>query len=52
MKIVICDTLSSKVLEELQSIGNCIDISSSLSRKALDTEIVEAEILVIKARLN
>ena len=50
MKIVICDTLSSKVLEELQSIGNCIDISSSLSKeKALDTEIVEAEILVIRS---
>ncbi len=50
MKIVICDTLSSKVLEELQSIGNCIDISSSLSKeKALDTEIIEAEILVIRS---
>ena len=50
MKIVICDTLSSKVLEELQSIGNCIDISSSLSKeKALDTEIVEAEILVVRS---
>ena len=50
MKIVICDTLSSKVLEELQSIGNCIDISSSLSKeKALDKEIVEAEILVIRS---
>ena len=50
MKIVICDTLSSKVLEELQSIGNCIDISSSLSKEqALDTEIAEAEILVIRS---
>ena len=50
MKIVICDTLSSKVLEELQSLGNCIDISSSLSKEqALDTEIAEAEILVIRS---
>ena len=50
MKIVICDTLSSKVLEELQSIGNCIDISSSLSKEqALDKEIAEAEILVIRS---
>ena len=50
MKIVICDTLSSKVLEELQSIGNCIDISSSLSKEqALDTEIAEAEILVVRS---
>ena len=50
MKIVICDTLSSKVLEELQSLGNCINISSSLSKEqALDTEIAEAEILVIRS---
>ena len=50
MKIVICDTLSSKVLVELQSIGNCIDISSSLSKEqALDKEIAEAEILVIRS---
>ena len=50
MKIVICDTLSSKVLVELQSIGNCIDISSSLSKEqALDEEIAEAEILVIRS---
>jgi len=50
MKIVICDTLSSKVLEELQSLGNCVDISSSLSKEqALDTEIAEAEILVIRS---
>ena len=50
MKIVICDTLSSKVLVELKSIGNCIDISSSLSKEqALDKEIAEAEILVIRS---
>ena len=50
MKIVICDTLSSKVLEELQSLGNCIDISSSLSKEqALDEEIAEAEILVVRS---
>ena len=50
MKIVICDTLSSKVLEELQSLGNVIDISSSVSKEqALNTEIAEAEILVIRS---
>ena len=32
MKILICDPLNSKVLEELQSLGECIDISSSESK--------------------
>jgi len=32
MKILICDTLNSKVLEELQSLGECIDISASESK--------------------
>ena len=32
MKILICDTLNSKVLEDLQSIGDCVDISASESK--------------------
>ncbi len=32
MKILICDTLNSKVLEELKSLGECIDISASESK--------------------
>ena len=50
MKILICDTLNSKVLEELQSIGQCIDISSSDSKnKDLVSEINDAEIVVIRS---
>ena len=50
MKILICDTLNSKVLEELQSIGHCIDISSSQSKKQdLVSGINDAEIVVIRS---
>ena len=50
MKILICDTLSNKVLEELQSLGECIDISSSKSKdQDLVLEIREAEIVVIRS---
>ena len=50
MKILICDTLNSKVLEELQSIGHCIDISSSKSKNQdLVSEINDAEIVVIRS---
>ena len=50
MKILICDTLNSKVLEELQSLGECIDISSSKSKdQDLVLEIREAEIVVIRS---
>ena len=50
MKILICDTLNSKVLEELQSLGECIDISSSKSKEQdLVLEICEAEIVVIRS---
>ena len=50
MKILICDTLNIKVLEELQSLGECIDISSSKSKEQdLVLEICEAEIVVIRS---
>ena len=50
MKILICDTLNSKVLEELQSLGECIDISSSESKNQdLVSEINDAEIVVIRS---
>ena len=50
MKILICDTLNSKVLEELQSLGECIDISSSESKNQdLVEEIKDAEIAVIRS---
>jgi len=50
MKILICDTLNKKVLEELQSLGECIDISSSESKdQDLPLEINDAEIVVIRS---
>ena len=50
MKILICDTLNSKVLEELQSLGECIDISASESKdKDLVSEIIDAEVVVIRS---
>ena len=50
MKILICDTLNSKVLEELQSLGECIDISSSESKdQDLVSEINDAEVVVIRS---
>ena len=50
MKILICDTLNSKVLEDLQSLGECIDISASESKdKDLVSEINDAEVVVIRS---
>ena len=50
MKILICDPLNSKVLEELQSLGECTDISSSESKdQDLALEITDAEIVVIRS---
>ena len=53
MKILICDTLNEKVLKELQTIGECIDISSSQKKhEDLETNIVDAEIIVIRSATN
>ena len=50
MKILICDSLNSKVLEELQSLGECIDISASESKdQDLAIEINDAEVVVIRS---
>jgi D-3-phosphoglycerate dehydrogenase len=50
MKILICDTLNSKVLEELDSLGKCIDISASESKdQDLVSEINDAEVAVIRS---
>ena len=32
MKILICDTLNKQVVEELYKIGDCVDISTSLTK--------------------
>ena len=50
MKILICDSLNEKVLKELKTIGECVDISSSHKKdEELDTEIEDAEIVVIRS---
>ena len=50
MKILICDTLNNKVLEDLQSLGECKDISASESKdKDLVSEINDAEVVVIRS---
>ena len=50
MKILICDSLNENVLKELKTIGECVDISSSHKKdKELDTEIEDAEIVVIRS---
>ena len=50
MKILICDSLNEKVLKELQTIGDCIDISSSPTKNEdLDENIEDAEIVVIRS---
>ncbi len=50
MKILVCDTLNSTVLDELHSLGECIDISASESKdQDLVSEISKAEIVVIRS---
>ena len=50
MKILVCDTLNSTVLDELHSLGECIDISASESKdQDLVSEISNAEIVVIRS---
>ena len=45
MKILICDSLNEKVLKELKTIGECVDISSSNKKyEELDSEIEDAQI--------
>jgi D-3-phosphoglycerate dehydrogenase len=53
MKILICDTLNEKVLKELQTIGECVDISSSQKKhEDLEINIGDAEIVVIRSATN
>jgi len=53
MKILICDSLNEKVLKELQTIGECIDISSSQKKNEdLEENIQDAEIVVIRSATN
>ena len=50
MKILICDQLNNKVLDELKQLGKCLDISSSENKeKDLLENIVDSEIVVIRS---
>ena len=50
MKILICDKLNQKVSHELETIGNCLDISESDNKSSdLLKEISNAEIIVIRS---
>jgi len=50
MKILICDNLNQQVYKELQTIGDCVDISKSNSRdKDLANHIKDCEIVVIRS---
>ena len=50
MKILICDKLDKQTLEELQKIGNCIDVSKEKNKKEKIIEnIVDAEIVLVRS---
>ena len=50
MKILICDTLNKQVVEELHKIGDCVDISTSLTKhEDLKKHIQDSEIIVIRS---
>jgi D-3-phosphoglycerate dehydrogenase len=50
MKILICDNLNQEVYRELETIGDCLDISKSESKeKDLADHIKDSEIVVIRS---
>ena len=50
MKILICDNLNQQVYKELESIGDCVNISKSNSKdKDLANHIKDCEIVVIRS---
>jgi len=50
MKILICDNLNQQVFKELETIGDCLDISKSASKEEdLSNQIKDCEIVVIRS---
>ena len=50
MKILICDNLNQQVYKELETIGDCLDISKSESKeKDLADHIKDSEVVVIRS---
>ena len=50
MKILICDNLNQHVYKELETIGDCLDISKSASKdEDLANHIKDSEIVLIRS---
>ena len=50
MKILICDNLNQQVYKELETIGDCLDISKSASKdEDIAYHIKDSEIVVIRS---
>ncbi len=53
MKILICDKLDTLAVENLQELGDCIDISNEKNKEALIEEnIADADILLVRSGTN
>ena len=53
MKILICDKLDTLAVENLQELGDCIDVSNEKNKEALIEEnIADADILLLRSGTN
>ena len=53
MKILICDKLDTLAVENLQELGDCIDVSNEKNKEALIEEnILDADILLVRSGTN
>ena len=49
MKILICDKLDKKVINNLSGVGSVVDISSQEKKSLIEEEIVDASIVIIRS---
>ena len=50
MKILICDKLDTLAIEELDKLGNCVDVSNEENKKQkIKENIVDAEVVVVRS---
>ena len=53
MKILICDKLDTLAVENLQELGDCIDVSNEKNKEALIEEnIADADVLLVRSGTN
>ena len=53
MKILICDKLDTLAVENLQELGDCVDVSNEKNKEALIEEnITDADILLVRSGTN